>query len=47
MGKSLYTDVLTRVASHPNASLLFAMVVLAEVYLVLWFIDRQGWHLKL
>jgi predicted acyltransferase len=47
MGKSLYSDLLARVASHANASLLFAMVVLAEVYLVLWFINRRGWHLKL
>ena len=47
MGKSLYTDVLARVASPPNASLLFAMVVLAAVYLAVWLMDRRGWHLKL
>ena len=46
-GKSLYTDVLARVASPPNASLLFAAVVLAAVYLTVWFVDRRGWHLKL
>ena len=47
MGKSLYTNVLARVASPPNASLLFAMVVLAAVYLAVWFMDRRGWYLKL
>ncbi|HWE21983.1 MAG TPA: heparan-alpha-glucosaminide N-acetyltransferase domain-containing protein [Hyphomicrobiaceae bacterium] len=47
MGKSLYTDVLARVASPPNASLLFAMVVLAAVYLAVWLMDRRGWYLKL
>ena len=46
MGKSLYTDVLARVASPPNASLLFAMVVLAAVYLAVWLMDRRGWYLK-
>src|SRR5215813_10814909 len=39
MGKSLYTDVLARVASPPNASLLFAMVVLVAVYLAVWLMD--------
>ena len=47
MGKSLYTDVLAHVASPPNASLLFAMVVLAAVYLAVWLMDRRGWYLKL
>ena len=47
MGKSLYTDVLARVASPPNASLLFAMVVLAAVYLAVWLMDRRGWYLRL
>jgi predicted acyltransferase len=47
MGQSLYTDVLARVASPPNASLLFAMVVLAAVYLAVWLMDRRGWHVKL
>jgi predicted acyltransferase len=47
MGKSLYTDVLAVVASSPNASLLFAMVVLAAVYLVVWLMSRRGWYLKL
>jgi predicted acyltransferase len=46
MGKSLYTDVLARVASPPNASLLFAMVVLAVVYLAVWLMSRRGWYLK-
>jgi predicted acyltransferase len=47
MGQSLYTDVLARVASPPNASLLFAMVVVAAVYLAVWLMDRRGWHVKL
>jgi len=46
MGKSLYTDVLARVASPANASLLFAMAVLAVVYLAGCLMDRRGWHLK-
>jgi len=46
MGKSLYTDVLAHVASPPNASLLFAMSVLAAVYLAVWLMDRRGWYLK-
>jgi len=47
MGKSLYTDVLARAASPPNASLLFAMAVLAAVYLAVWLMDRRSWYLKL
>jgi predicted acyltransferase len=47
MGKSLYDDVLARVASPPNASLLFAMLVLAVVFLAVWLMDRRGWYLKL
>jgi len=46
MGKSLYTDVLAHAASPPNASLLFAMVVLAAVYLAVWLMDRRSWYLK-
>ena len=46
MGKSLYTDVPAHVASPPNASL-FAMVVLAAVYLAVWLMDGRGWYLKL
>jgi predicted acyltransferase len=47
MGKSLYADVLAPVASPPNASLLFAMVLLAAVYLAVWLMDRGGWYMKL
>jgi predicted acyltransferase len=47
MGKSLYTDVLAQVAGGPNASLLFAMVLLAAVYLTVWLMHRRGWYLKL
>jgi len=46
MGKSL-VNALARVASPPNASLLYAMVILAAVYLAVWLMDRRGWHLKL
>jgi predicted acyltransferase len=46
MGKSLYTDVLARATSPQNASLLFAMLVLAAVYLAVWFMHRRSWHLK-
>jgi len=46
MGKSLYTDVLARMTSPPNASLLFAMLVLAAVYLLVWFMSRRGWYVK-
>jgi len=47
MGKSLYNDVLVRAASPPSASLLYAMVVLAAVYVAVWIMDRRDWHLKL
>ena len=47
LGKSLYADVLARIASPANASLLFAMVVLATVYVLIWLMDRRGWHLKI
>ena len=46
MGKSLHTDILAAVASPPTASLLFAMVVLAAVYLPVWLMNRRGWNLK-
>ena len=47
MGKSLYGDVLTPLTSPPNASLLFALLVLAAVYLAVWLMDRRSWYLKL
>ena len=47
MGKSLYTDVFARLASPSNASLMFAMFVLAAVYLAVWLMHRRGWHLKI
>jgi predicted acyltransferase len=47
MGKSLYNDVLVHAASPPGASLLYAMVVLAAVYVAVWIMDRRDWHLKL
>jgi predicted acyltransferase len=46
MGKSLYADILAPVASPPNASLLFAIVVLTVVYIVVWFMSSRGWYLK-
>jgi predicted acyltransferase len=47
MGKSLYNDVLVHAASPPGASLLYAMAVLAAVYVAVWIMDRRDWHLKL
>ena len=44
-GTSL-TDVCRRLASPPNASLLFATMVLTVVYLVVWLMYRRGWFLK-
>lgn len=46
MGRSLYTDILVRFASPPAASLLFAMLVLAAVYLAVWVMHRRHWYLK-
>jgi predicted acyltransferase len=46
MGKSLYADILAPVASPPNASLLFAIVVLSVVYIVVWLMSRRGWYMK-
>ena len=45
-GRSLYTDVCQRLASPPNASLLFAIVVVTAVYLVVWLMYRRRWFLK-
>jgi predicted acyltransferase len=45
-GESLYTDVCRRLASPPNASLLFAFVVLTAVYAIVWFMYRRRWFLK-
>jgi predicted acyltransferase len=45
-GESLYTDFCRRLASPPNASLLFAIVVLMAVYSVVWFMYRRRWFLK-
>jgi predicted acyltransferase len=46
LGKSLYDDVLARVASPPNASLLFATLVLAATFIAIWLMHRRNWHLK-
>jgi predicted acyltransferase len=45
-GRSLYGDVLARLASPRNASLLFATVVVAAVFCVVLPMDRKGWRLK-
>jgi predicted acyltransferase len=45
-GRSLLTDVCQRLASPPNASLLFAIVVVMAVYVVVWFMYRRRWFLK-
>jgi predicted acyltransferase len=46
MGKSLYADILAPIASPPNASLMFAIVVLSVVYLMVWFMNQRGWYMK-
>ena len=46
LGKTLYDDFLSRVASPPNASLLFAMVVLVVVFLAVSLMARRNWQLK-
>ena len=45
-GRSLYDDILSRLTSPLNASLLFAIIVLVTVYLIIWLMDRRGWYLK-
>ena len=47
LGKSLHDDLLAQIANPPTASLLFATLVLAIVFLVIWFMDRRNWHLRL
>jgi predicted acyltransferase len=46
MGKSLYADILAPMASPPNASLVFAIVVLSVVYIAVWLMSRRGWYMK-
>jgi predicted acyltransferase len=46
MGASIYTDILARFTSPPNASLLYAIVVAVLVYAAVWFMGRRGWYLK-
>jgi predicted acyltransferase len=46
-GKSLHDDLLAKIASPPTASLLFAMVVLAAVFVAIWLMHRRRWYLKL
>ena len=46
VGQSLYADLLARVARPPNASRLFALVLLDAVYLAVWLMSRRGWYLK-
>src|SRR5262245_19204373 len=46
-GTSLYDDVLLHAASPPTASLLYAIMVLAIVYVAVWIMHRRDWHLKL
>jgi predicted acyltransferase len=45
-GKSLHDDLLARIASPPNASLLFAIVVLTIVFVAIWLLHRRHWHLR-
>ena len=46
-GWSLHDDLLAEIASPATASLLFAALVLAIVFVAIWLMDRRGWHLKL
>jgi predicted acyltransferase len=45
-GRSLYDNVLAHIANPANASLLFALLVVAAVFLAVFFMDRKGWRLK-
>lgn len=44
-GASLYNDFLARIAQPPNASLLFAVIVLGLVFVMVWLLER--WRLQL
>jgi predicted acyltransferase len=46
LGRSV-PDVFRRLASPPNASLMFALVVLLAVQAVAWAMYRQRWFVKL
>ena len=46
-GWSLHDDLLAEIASPAAASLLFAALVLAIVFVPIWLMDRRRWHLKL
>jgi len=46
-GWSLHDDLLAEIASPATASLLFAALVLAIVFVAIWLMDRRRWHLKL
>jgi predicted acyltransferase len=45
-GMSLHADVLSRLASAPTASMLFAAMALLGVYCLVWLMHRNGWYLK-
>ncbi|HEY3486259.1 MAG TPA: heparan-alpha-glucosaminide N-acetyltransferase domain-containing protein [Ilumatobacteraceae bacterium] len=47
LGKSLHDDLLAHVANPATSSLLFALAVLAMVFVAIWLMDRRGWRLKL
>jgi predicted acyltransferase len=46
-GESLHDNVLAAICSPANASLLFAVLVVAAVYGTVLLLDRMGWRLKL
>ena len=46
VGKSLYTDVCRQLVDPPAASLLYALIYLTGVYVVVWFMYRRRWLLK-
>ncbi|MFO1393246.1 MAG: heparan-alpha-glucosaminide N-acetyltransferase domain-containing protein [Steroidobacteraceae bacterium] len=46
-GFSLYADVLERVTTAPNASLLFALTNVVAVYCAAWYMHRRRWFVRL
>lgn len=46
-GEWIFQNLLLPIASPLNASLLYALLNVAAVYLAVWFMYRRGWFLKL
>jgi predicted acyltransferase len=43
---AIYDNVFTPLASPMNASLLFAIAFITMMYLVVWFMYKKKWFLK-